>query len=104
MKTPEFLSEHLTFLYIADGESFHKHSSEHLSLQRMSAWNRPKATHIYTVSITYFVLKFCGRFFNTHSITYMTCTKIFTYILEQVYRMVWDAAEFIYGFIDARKK
>ena len=29
----------------------------------------PKATHIYTVSITYFVIRFCDRFFKTRSIT-----------------------------------
>jgi hypothetical protein len=46
----------------------------------MSTWNRPKATHIYTVSISYFVvLKFCRRFFKTRSITHMTDTNIYIY-------------------------
>ena len=34
----------------------------YLILQYMSVWNSPKATHIYTVSITYFVLKFLRDF------------------------------------------
>jgi hypothetical protein len=35
--------------------------------------------HIYTVSITYFVLRFCERFFNTRSITYVTGINIYIY-------------------------
>jgi hypothetical protein len=64
----------LLFLYIADGESCNRHSSE------MSAWNSSKTTHIYTVNITYFVLKFCERFFKTRSIIHVTCTNIYIYI------------------------
>ena len=34
-------------------------------------------THIYTVSITYFILWFSERFFKTRSITYVTDTNIY---------------------------
>ena len=46
----------------------------------MSVWNSSKATHIYTVSITYFVLKFYERFFKTRSIIHVTGTNIYIYI------------------------
>ena len=39
----------------------------------------PKATHIYTVSITYFVIRFCDRFFKTRSITHATGINIYIY-------------------------
>ena len=68
----------------------------------MSVWNSPKATHIYTVSITYFVLKFYERFFKTRSIIHVTCTNIYIYILEPVCTGLYgDATELIHGFIDA---
>jgi hypothetical protein len=67
------------FVYIGDSESCHGHSRRYLILQYMSAWHRPKATHIYTVSITYFVLRFCERFFKTHNITHVTGTNIYIY-------------------------
>ena len=44
----------LLFLHIANGESWRRHPSGYLILHYMSAWNSPKATHIYTVSITLF--------------------------------------------------
>ena len=68
----------------------------------MSVWNSPKVTHIYTVSITYFVLKFYERFFMTRNIIHATGTNIYIYILELVCtRLYGDAAELIHGFIDA---
>ena len=42
-------------------------------------WNRPKATYIYTVSTTYFVLKIYERFFKTRSIIHVTGTNIYIY-------------------------
>ena len=35
--------------------------------------------HIYMVSITYFVLRFCERFFKTRSTTYVTGINIYIY-------------------------
>ena len=49
----------------------------------------PKATHIYTVSITYFVLKFYERFFKTRSIIHVIGTNIYIYIRTCVYRIIW---------------
>jgi hypothetical protein len=37
------------------------------------------ATHIYTMSITYFVLRFCERFFKTRSIIHVIGTNIYIY-------------------------
>ena len=45
----------------------------------MSVWNSPKVTHIYTMSITYFVLKIYERFFKTRSIIHVTGTNIYIY-------------------------
>ena len=50
-----------------------------LILQYMFAWNRSEATLIYTMSITYFVLRFCERFFKTRSITYVIGINIYIY-------------------------
>jgi hypothetical protein len=49
------------------------------------------AIHIYMMSITYFVLKFCERFFKTRSITHVIGTDIYIYtrICEQ------DGMEFV---------
>ena len=70
----------------------------------MSVWNSPKATHIYTVSITYFILKFYERFLR-HAVLSMWQVLIFTYILEPVCTGLYgDAAELIYGFIGVWKK
>jgi hypothetical protein len=55
----------------------------------MSLWNSPKVMHIYMVSIPYFVLRFCERFFMTRSITHATGTNIYIYILESICMMVW---------------
>jgi hypothetical protein len=63
----------------------------------MSASNSPKATHIYMVSITYFVLRFCERFFTTHSIIYVTGTNIYIYTRTCIGRY-GDAAELIRGY------
>ena len=62
-----------------------------LILKYMFAWNRSKATHIYTMSITYFVLRFCERFFKTRSITYLTGTNIYIYTRTCIY----DDIEFV---------
>ena len=71
----------------------------------MSVWNSPKATYIYTVSITYFVLKIYERFFKTRSNIHVTGTNIYIYILEPAcIGLYGDAAELIHGFIGARKK
>ena len=35
--------------------------------------------HIYKMSITYFILRFCERFFKTRSITYVTDINIYIY-------------------------
>ena len=43
----------------------------------MSALNSPKATHIYTVSITY--LRYYKRFFKTRGITHVTGINIYIY-------------------------
>ena len=50
-----------------------------LFLMYMSAWNRPKAIYIYTVSIIYIVLRFCRRFLKAHSIIHVTDTNIHIY-------------------------
>jgi hypothetical protein len=53
----------------------------------MYAWNRPKATHIYTMSVT-----LCFKFvedFSRDAILPMRQALILTYILEPVYKMVW---------------
>jgi len=63
----------------------------------MSTWNRPKATHIYTVSLT-LCLSFCKSFLTKYSITHATHTNIYIYILECVTGWYEDAAEFICGF------
>jgi len=81
--------------------SWNKHSSGYLILQYMSMWNSPKATHIYMVSITYFVLKFYERFFKTHSIIHVTVTNIYIYTRTYVYRINGDAMELIHEFIGA---
>ena len=71
----------------------------------MFVWNSSKATYIYTVSITYFVLRFYERFFKTRSIIHVTGTNIYIYILEPVCTGLYgDAAELIHGFIGAWKK
>jgi hypothetical protein len=57
----------------------------YLILQHMSAWNSSKATNIYKMSITYFILRFCERFFKTRSITYVTGTNIYIYTQTCVY-------------------
>ena len=81
--------------------SWNRHSSGYLILQYMSVWNSPKVTHIYTVSITYFVLKFYERFLR-HTVLSMCQALIFTYILELVCTGLYrDAAELIHGFTGA---
>jgi hypothetical protein len=40
--------------------------------------------HIYTLSITHFALRFCGRVFKTRSITHVTGTDIYIYIRTYV--------------------
>ena len=55
----------------------------------MSVWNNPKATHIYTVSITYFVLRLYERFFKVRSIIHVTGTNIYIYTRTCVYRIIW---------------
>ena len=69
--------------------SCNRHSSGYLILQYISVWNSPKATHIYTVSITYFVLKIYERFFKTRSIIHVTDTNIYIYTRTCVYRIIW---------------
>ena len=83
--------------------SWNRHSSGYLILQYMSVWNSSKATHIYTVSITYFVLKFYERFFKTRSIIHTTGTNIYIYTRTCVYRIIWRCSE-TYSWIYWRMK
>ena len=50
-------------------------------------------THIYTVSITYFILKFYERFFKTRSIIHVTDTNIYIYTQTCVYMIIWRCSE-----------
>ena len=65
--------------------SWNRHLSGYLILQYMSVWNSSKATHIYTMSITYFVLRFCERFFKTRNITHVTDANIYIYTQTYVH-------------------
>ena len=80
------------------------HSSGYIILQYISTWNRPEATHIYTVSITYFVFKVLWKIFQETQ--YYPCDRhqylhIYSNLRTEWYR---DAAKLIRGFIGARKK
>ena len=50
----------------------------------MSVWNSPKARHIYTMSITYFILKFYERFFKRRGLTHAIGTNIDIYTRDCV--------------------